>query len=210
MAVFTRTHKGQSAAYASSSELPRKLRSILKLIDGRTSLGMFEQNLGSFGDVRSIFKSLIDAGLIVEVPGAGDHVYDNSHSSDLDKQHLLEPRATNHWMPTRSPYAEHSHVSVAASSDMLGGHSLLNSDTRAIVSNEHRENALRSVVNDMSGFVLTHMPDQSFVLLKEIEEIASMEMLAATLGGYEQMVSHLGQAGEAHLQVIRQAVREHL
>lgn len=209
MTVFIRTSKGQQAAYEPGSELPRKLRSILKLIDGRTSLGVFEQNLKSFGDVRSIFYSLIEAGLIAEAAADGEYANGNFYNNDADRQ-LLQPRTPSNWMPTRSPYADQPPLSLAATSDLLGAYAHLNAETPAPVTDEKKEIALKSVVNDMSGFVLTHMPDQSFLLLKEIEEIASIEMLAATLGGYEQMVSHLGYAGEAHLQAIRQTVREYL
>ena len=64
MAVFVRTEKGQEAAYSPQSALPRKLKSILKVIDGRTQVSTFEKNLSSFGDVRAILQSLDMAGLI--------------------------------------------------------------------------------------------------------------------------------------------------
>ena len=71
MAIFVRTEEGQEAAYSPQSALPRKLKSILKVIDGRTTLNAFEKNLSSFGDVRAILQSLDMAGLNKQVEGGG-------------------------------------------------------------------------------------------------------------------------------------------
>ena len=62
----------------------------------------------------------------------------------------------------------------------------------------------------MAEFVLTKIPEHSFQILKEIEEITSLEVLAATLGGYEQMVSSAGHGSAAHLLNIKSTLREHL
>ena len=70
--------------------------------------------------------------------------------------------------------------------------------------------ALQAVVDSMSHFVLTHLPDQSFQILKEIEEITSLELLAVTLGGYEQMIAVIGEPSVQHLKAIKQVLRDNL
>ena len=64
--------------------------------------------------------------------------------------------------------------------------------------------------DSMANFVLTHLPEQSFAILKELEALTSLEQLAATLGGCEQVVSQLGPASQDHLKQIKQILREHL
>ncbi len=64
MTVYIRTDEGQIAAYDPQSALPRKLKSLLKLIDGRTSLAVLEESLRAFGDVRGLVQSLDAAGLV--------------------------------------------------------------------------------------------------------------------------------------------------
>lgn len=210
MTIFARTNQGQEAAYKTESVLPRKLRSILKLIDGKTTLLMFEQNLRSFGDVRSIFYSLAEAGLIRVLPDSAQHVGSNLRLGEADRQPLMGLRDTGDWMLRRNAYAEHFQSGYAATSDMPAEQNFPLSDAQAFTVNRNKANALKAVVGDMADFVLTHMPDQSFGLLKEIEQITSIELLGVTLGGYEQLVSHFGPASEAHLKNVRQVVRENM
>ena len=73
-----------------------------------------------------------------------------------------------------------------------------------------KDDALKAMLDEMANFVLTQMPEKSFQILKEIEDITSLEVLAATLGGYGQMVSDLGQIGTTHLLSIQTNLREHL
>lgn len=73
-----------------------------------------------------------------------------------------------------------------------------------------RGEALHKSVGMMADFVLTHLPGQSFTLLKELEALTSLEQLAAALGGYEQVVSQVSAASGGHLAQLKQNLREHL
>lgn len=222
MTVFIRTDLGQEEAYKTESAVPRKLRSILKMIDGKTTLKAFEQNLQSYGNIHEIFQLLTDSGLIKVLPNGAQQVRINMGVSPAEREKQMEPSNTEEWMPTRSPYAEHVRQAPAPTLNFrpsFGGASafalsdintLAHTNTPAFVINGQHTDVLKAVVEDMSNFVLTHMPDQSFLLLKEIEEITSIELLAVTLGGYEQMVAHLGPASDAHLKYIKQVLRDHL
>lgn len=64
MTLYARTPEGQVAAYSAESALPRKLKSLLKLVDGKTDLEVLAQNLQAFGDVRGVLQSLYAAGLL--------------------------------------------------------------------------------------------------------------------------------------------------
>ncbi len=215
--IYFRTDEGQQAAYSSQSALPRKLKSILKVIDGKTSTEVFERNLHSFGDVRAILRSLEMAGLLgYTAERATDDFDENNHFVDLHTKNQQERdwSSTHHpldvaslktnlknavpFIPTAPPSATSNHLNTKAanfsnSPDNFSGNKVL-----------------ESVLNEMADFVLMHSPEQSFQILKEIEEITSLEVLAATLGGYEQMVSNLGKAGADHLNSIKSTLREHL
>jgi len=210
MTIFVRTNQGQESAYKTESVLPRKLRSILKLIDGKTTLRMFEQNLKSFGDVRSIFYSLAEAGLIRVLPKGAEHVRVNMHLRDAEQQGLMEPSIAGDWLPTPGLYTEHSQPAYGVASSRSPEQNFRLSDTQAVLMDEKKAYALKAVVDDMSAFVLMHLPDQSFELLKEIEEITSIQLLAVTLGGYAQMVSHLGPVSDVHLKHIKRVVSENM
>lgn len=64
MTLYARTPEGQVAAYSAESALPRKLKSLLKLVDGKTELELLVQSLQAFGDVRGVLQSLHAAGLL--------------------------------------------------------------------------------------------------------------------------------------------------
>ncbi len=64
MTLYARTPEGQVAAYSVESALPRKLKSLLKLVDGKTELELLVQSLQAFGDVRGVLQSLHAAGLL--------------------------------------------------------------------------------------------------------------------------------------------------
>lgn len=208
MAVFTRTEEGQDAAYSPHSALPRKLKSILKVIDGRTSMATFEKNLSSFGDVEAILKSLQMAGLIRQIEQDT-----NLAQSDVNMRssQATVPVAKSRvaflpqWAATRIPRTEqpgNSTIQTWQSSEMV---------TQLLPQEGQPPHAvLQDILDTMSNFVLTHLPGQSFQILKEIEEISSLELLAVTLGGYEQMVASVGEASVQHLKNIKHALRNNL
>ncbi len=208
MAVFVRTEEGQEAAYSPQSALPRKLKSILKVIDGRTPVDTFEKNLSSFGDVRAILQSLDMAGLIKQIESNSPFA-----PASADKPVQVPAKAPiapmvgagADWAPTRNLYSEQSNpvkMDAWQASELA---------TQAMFTPRHLQNpALQDILDSMANFVLTHMPEQSFQILKEIEEITSLELLAVTLGGYEQMVASVGEPSVLHLRSIKQTLRENL
>lgn len=219
MAIFVRTEEGQEAAYSPQSALPRKLKSILKVIDGRTTLNAFEKNLSSFGDVRAILQSLDMAGLIKQVEGGGASSSLNAeptlmavvapNTAALAPRHVPPARSNDAglgaWTQPRAPAME------ASNSISMESWQASELATQAMpAARQMQSPALQSVVDSMSNFVLTHLPDQSFQILKEIEEITSLELLAVTLGGYEQMVAVVGEPGVQHLKMIKQVLRDNL
>ncbi len=195
MTFYIRTDEGQIAAYNPESALPRKLRSLLKLIDGKTSLAMLEESLRAFGDVRGLVQSLDVAGLIRPSQDdlkSGREPADGFSSGPVSK---MAHRASATWAGTRSAH-ENSQLSTRL--------------TAGAASLAQRSDALRQAETLMANFVLTHMPDQSFSILKELEALSSLEQLAATLGGYEQVVSHLGPASRDHLLQVKHILRDNL
>ena len=211
MAVFVRTEKGQEAAYSPQSALPRKLKSILKVIDGRTQVSTFEKNLSSFGDVRAILQSLDMAGLITQIESvapAGQTGTDHRAERAFTPPTSLAVPASADWAPTRSPYAEHSD---SIKMDAWQASELATHVMPASPASRHLHNsALQDILDSMANFVKTYLPDQSVQILKEIEEITSLELLAVTLGGYEQMVASAGEPSVQHLKSIKKSLRENL
>jgi hypothetical protein len=206
--IYARTERGQQIAYDPQSDIPRKLRSILKVIDGKTAVSVYERNLGAFGDVRGMLRSLSMAGLIVAIPESSKRVRVNSELSEAERSSLMHPQAADDWSATRSGLSMNSRqfrptqtldvptVALQHSADM---HAQL-----------RQAKALKSATDLMADFVLMNMAGQSFQILKELEDLASLEMLAVMLSGYELMISGVGEASVAHLRAVKQILRENL
>jgi hypothetical protein len=73
-----------------------------------------------------------------------------------------------------------------------------------------RSQALANAIDSMSNFVLTNAPEHSFLILKELDQITQLEQLAVTLGGYEQLISHLGAVAQEHLGQIKSLLHQHM
>jgi hypothetical protein len=208
--VYSRTQEGQEAAYSAQSALPRKLKSILKVIDGKTRTQIFEQNLSSFGDVKAILRSLEMAGLIHFVSEDSKQVHLNLDLNEVDRQQLKAASSNAEWTATRHPMEVSRHPTNWSGQNNSQPFSVNMGASIAPETQHKNAEVLAGILDAMSHFVLTHAPEQSFQVLKEIEEISSLEVLAATLGGYEQMISHLGEEGVQHLRHIKSTLRDHL
>jgi hypothetical protein len=211
MTTYVRTEEGQLAAYSPGSVLPRKLRSLLKVIDGKTQASVYSDSLRAFGDVQGVLTSLEMAGLIRPVSqtmnleaalaaAANASVPSNMVWGDTGTQRTHPSDSQTHSRPmARGPSTQASYTST---------------DNAAIanspVDNAARSLALASAVDTMSIFVLTHAPEHSFLVLKELESLTNLEQLAVTLGGYEQLISHLGPVGQEHLLLIKQILRDNM
>lgn len=209
MTVYARTERGHQAAYDPQSELPRKLKSILRVIDGKTTDDVYSEKLQAFGDVRGMLHSLNMAGLIQPVPSGANQVRSNTGISEAERAILMQPQSNDEWSATRSAYAQSSFQPTRVNSR-------IDPDTVALPQSSSLQHelksarALQSATDLMGSFVLTHMPEQSFQILKELEEVTSLEMLAVLLSGYEQMISHLGEPSSQHLMSVKQILRNSL
>lgn len=210
MIVYARTEEGQLAAYSPQSALPRKLKSILKVVDGKTETHVFEQNLRSFGDVKSILRSLEIAGLLKVTSSEAHSIHINVEPRQTDRTQAVDARQVGDWLPTRNPLDQQSQLASNQFGSQTNSQLAHASTTWLSVPDNAKAQALASVLEAMSSFVLVHVPEQSFHILKEIDDITSLEILAATIGGYEQMISHLGSVSSEHLRFLKTTLRDNL
>jgi hypothetical protein len=205
MTIYVRTEEGQLAAYSVNSALPRKLRSLLKVIDGKTPVEVYTASLKAFGDVQGVLKSFDMAGLITPMS-----------QLPLGRVTIAEPSSaavgpSTLWGQTKpnAALAEPSRSGGPTTYATFMNTRLTNEVPDATTSFV-RSQVLTRAVESMSNFVLTHAPEHSFMVLKELEQLDSLEQLAVTLGGYEQLIAHVGVLAEQHVYSIKQLLRENL
>lgn len=216
MTVYVRTEEGQLAAYSPDSALPRKMRSLLKVIDGKTTLEVYTNSLKAFGDVRGVLKSLDLAGLIQPMSQLPLGAARAAQAAETTAQ---SSGASTIWGTTKSNLSRSSltskfKASQVNSNTQAGFKATQNADS--MLSRSHpsadmaRSQALARAVDAMSNFVLLYAPEHSFVILKELEQMNNLEQLAVTLGGYDQMISHLGAPATDHITMIKKLLRLYL
>lgn len=207
---FVRTAEGQAAAYDATSAMPRKLKSLLKVIDGKTSLAVFANSLKAFGDVQGLLISLQKAGLIEMREDAAPT------AAPANPAASSEPIAS-----LAAGFAS----ALAGKIGLRSGATRSDTDGFALTQTVHtqpqtileqgafggdaqreREQDLQLLVQDMSSFVLAYVPEQAFSVLSELEQIGAMEQMAVLLGGYELMVRHVGEPARIHLLHVRQTL----
>jgi hypothetical protein len=216
MTVYVRTDEGQLAAYSANSALPRKLRSLLKVIDGNTPLEVYINSLRAFGDVQGVLKSLDMAGLIrpmSQLPPGAARAAPETGSSGANT--VWNNTAAHSVSPTRSGVKGIFKNTVKGSPDTQASYMQTRSAESMMALNDpsvsfERAQALARAVDSMSNFVLANAPEHSFMVLKELEQLTNLEQLAVTLGGYEQLVRHLGAPAQEHLNLIKALLRDHL
>jgi hypothetical protein len=209
MTIYAKTDSGQQAAYDPQSELPRKLKSILKVIDGKTDDDIYIEKLQAFGDVRGMLHALTLAGLVQPVASGPRQVRSNDGISDADRSALMRPRSTDDWSATKIADID----SRFQSTQMRLGNdpdTVALPQASSLTAERRSARALDSAIQLMGSFVLTYMPEQSSHILNQLEDIASLEMLAVMFSGYEQMVSHLGERSAPHLEQVKQILHDNL
>ena len=220
MTVYVRTEEGQLAAYSPDSALPRKLRSLLKVIDGKTSVEVYTSSLRAFGDVHGVLRSLDMAGLIrpisnsfsgyISVPAPAPVPAPAAEFDNADQPSSLWSSAkTMISNKLSSQNFKSSQPSMPNKPSVPGyGHSAM--ATRDMLTGATDPEALTRAVDMMSDFVLINAPSQAMMVLKELEQLRTLEQLAVTLGGYEQVISHLGEPARAHILLVKQILRENM
>jgi hypothetical protein len=210
MAIYARTEEGQWAAYNPESALPRKLKSLLKAIDGKTNDDVYTRSLSAFGDVHLLLESLLQANLIRAVPAAASQFKVLRDRATTDRDLLLRPRSSSDdWSETRAattviPSTWEPSVMPSRNADAWG---FGETSVQTAFQLQGGGAGYKQALELMANFVLTHMPRESFEILKELEAITSVEQLAVVLGGYEQLIVSTGELGRQHLGEVKQILR---
>jgi hypothetical protein len=179
MNIYTRTEKGNLAMRSEQDTIPRKLRSVLTVIDGKTPRSVYVNLLKNFGDVGILIDVLLQNGYIQE---AHDSAFEPPKLANADS---FASRAS-------APAATHNS-------------SFLNQVSSA--SNESRAAELVEVITLMNDFIAEHLPSQAFEILLALENIRNKKQLLENFADYESLVAPLGKLAKAHLNIVKLALQ---
>jgi len=202
MHIYRRT----AAALNAKDALPRKLRSLLMAVDGKTELGTYVRSLSSFGDVGALLGQLEEAGLVelVMPPRAGQAAAQGTRTP-------AGPAApASAWAPAtgRSSVAN----SAALEVDDLASWARFGEPLPPGAAPARRADPdiachqLRKALLLMSDFVTAHLPAQSLEIVLALEALGSVEQVIGSLPGYEALVAPLGAPARQHLAELRRVL----
>lgn len=206
MPVYERTAAGNEAALNPKSALPRKLRTLLISIDGRTRLGTYVNSLSSFGDVEALIQSLLQAGLIQAMspqptaqnsPGAMP--VNTFANAPLPSWRSTDVGNTS-WHGTLAPVDD---LVSWSKFQQPPGAVPARYTPPAASSTSIAQYQLRNAISSMSDFVTQHMPMESLELVLMLEGLTSVEQVIGSLKGYQSLIEHLGQPARDHLAKLR-------
>ncbi|TAG25148.1 MAG: hypothetical protein EAZ37_13860 [Burkholderiales bacterium] len=206
---YTRTVEGQAAAYDATSAMPRKLKSLLKVIDGKTSLDVFANSLKAFGDVQGLLVSLQKAGLIELRQTTVETAAPMAAPSASAETGLVGTIASKIGLRSGRSSADASGFALTQAHNTQP-HTIRESRTHSPERQQERQQDLQLLVQDMSSFVLAYVPEQAFGVLSELEQINTVEQMAVLLGGYELMIRHTGEPAHIHILHVRQTLSKWL
>ncbi len=212
MTVYQRTPEGKWAAYSTESPLPRKLKILLKAINGTVTEDVYATNLSAFGDVRELLRSLAQAGLIEDANQRVIHAVANPAAIMVKLEQLVRrfsqtqkaeaaapPAPTPVRAPARAPVPENVFLPLPAVVETDIDLPFADIAGAGPVDPAASERALHQAIEAMASFVLSHLPGSAFQLLPEIEALTSLDELAVLIDAYGRFAAEAGEPGRAHL-----------
>jgi hypothetical protein len=182
--IFVRTPQGRISTFDTASALAHDLKALLRAIDGKTTVHTLQLHYGH--TLAAMLEQLASAGLI-EDKKLATHFTDSSTTLD---DALLAASAPAVTAPQPAPKAAHWAATMPSSLEFV---------VPSLSLEALEANKVRQATDLMATFVLTHLPDQAFALLKELESLRWLNQLQASLPSYEIAALSVGQAGREHM-----------
>jgi hypothetical protein len=186
MRVYTKTQAGRLAAFDTRSTLALHLKNMLKRVDGKASVSQLVAQCGAD-------------------PGAELLLH------ELERRHLIEIKAfhegqsmASHAQPQNGFERTVPAALTVVPKAPLGDASRQRSAGPRRIGQAPR--TLGMVKDLMATFILTHQPRYAFSVLKEIEDINTIDELKTILAGYANVTQETGQLGFTHLYEIEHLV----
>ena len=210
--IYIRTPQGRATAFNSSAKLHPQLKTLLKAVDGKVISSVLATDLAHLGDVEKLLLQLESAGFIADRSAAFAKVQDIKNPDDV--WNATANPLVQSSMLTRQPIPglpEERSASTFAISQIAEWSPTTSSALEQPAVPEPDtllDRMVSQVVDWMSTFMLTYMPEKAFTELALIEKIHTPEQLIADLPRYEALVKPLGPTGTLHIQELNQLIQK--
>ena len=187
--LYVRTPQGRAVAFSPDATLSPALKAMLKAVDGKLSV---TELVLQFADTDA-------ADLLGQLEGKGLIKLREDRLGDFQASVVA---------PVASPALEPANDFLETAAGELQP-----SPNEDVASNGHSEppepsTGLALIVDVMSTFVLTHLPQQAFTVLAKLEGFKTLAELEAELPDYSVLAKASGPVGVVHLADVTERVRE--
>jgi hypothetical protein len=210
--IYIRTPQGRATAFNALASMNPSLKSLLKAVDGKMTSTGLATHFAHLGSVEKLLLQLESAGLIADRGTAFAKVQaarkpDGEWRAAANPLVQISMPGGKHIadLPDESPQSSFA-ISVVGEWRTTTG-----SDLEEQVSSTPEpllDRMVAQVVDWMSTFVLTYMPQKAFTELGTIEKIRTPAQLIADLPRYEAVVKPLGPTGALHIEELNQLVQK--
>ena len=187
--LYVRTPMGRSAAFSADTTLGDQLKAVLKAVDGKTSVSALMVQFADH-DAADLLGQLESAGLIKLRENRINNFQRkdlNPDSADLSEFKEAAPAAQQLFAAAIQPLAVTQTLADTPTLPATG---------------------LAKIVDVMSTFVLTYLPQQAFTVLTKLEGFQSLDQLEAELPDYAVLAKTSGSVGLLHLADVTERMRE--
>jgi hypothetical protein len=223
--VFVRTNQGQQASRDPNAPLPRALKTLLIMIDGKTSVETYSRLLPNFGDVGALLDALLASGYIAEAeppahtaasrPAAAYPVPPRQNAPAAPAR--AQPSDSRQFAPTQAMPTERASrlresASLSRHNSTLGdGGGEFHDPYRRPIDNRlsasfsavSEDSRVREARSLMTDFLYVNLPDIATQAVLALERLETTEQLLHNLGDYERVISRTGRRAAEHLHQIR-------
>jgi hypothetical protein len=210
--IYIRTPQGRATAFNSSATLYPQLKTLLKAVDGKITSTVLVTHFAHLGNVEKLLFQLEASGFIADRGSAFAKVQDIKSPDEVWNATANPLVQTS--MLTKQPIdgsADDASSSTFAASQTPDWSPTTSSGLQATVAPKPDtllDRMVSQVVDWMSTFMLTYMPDKAFTELAAIEKIRTPEQLIADLPRYEALVKPLGPTGTLHIDELKQLIQK--
>ncbi len=190
--LYVRTPQGRAVAFTPDAKLSPELKAMLKAVDGKISVAELVVQFAD-ADAADLLGQLDVAGLIK---------LREDRSIDF-QNNAAAPLA----IPPAAPVADFAPTD-AGQLEPLSASAMANSLPATQPQPAELNTGLALIVDVMSTFVLTHLPQQAFTVLAKLEGFKTLAELEAELPDYSVLAKASGPVGVVHLADVTERVRE--
>jgi hypothetical protein len=210
--IYIRTPQGRATAFNPSAKLYPQLKTLLKAVDGKVTSSVLATDFVHLGDVEKLLTQLESAGFIADRSAAFTKVHDTKSTDDLwnttanplVQTSMLTKQAIPGLPDEKSP----SSYAISQIAEWSPTTSSALDEPGAPKPETLLDRMVAQVVDWMSTFMLTYMPEKAFTELGTIEKIRTPEALLADLPRYEALVKPLGPTGTQHIDELNQLIQK--